>query len=575
MKRVVFMMTIMLYAITAWSQISEINPEQWHRIYRESVHGKHYAELQRDNEPDSLLLFVQNNKPQITRDDEEWYEPDTITMFNPYWERRDIITYNEQGFKSIIIHQEMWYGMVPELQTYARSIYTYNDDNRILFLTGQVLLEDETWGNYQMFSHAYDYNGNETSFLVQDWNGQNWGNYYRIVSDYDSQSNLLSRYLQLWEGNDWQYYDDYYTYTYDANNNRLSALTQYWSNNDWKNHKLSSYTYNEKNNNDTIVNQIWDNDENIWRNDDRFTYLYDNRGNKKESFHDYWQNNVWLNHQNTIYEYDDNNNMLSFIIIFWQGGIWVNECQYIYTYDSLNNVLSQTRLQFDKINNAWENWERYIYIYNESNSLQTSIWQSGLGNEWVNKSRVIYDYDDDNNNTSTLGQLWTNDVWQDDELTEYKYDEHGNCLSGDLWKWNNNGWVTSYAYELEITYNHAQCTIGGEYYCRNISASYVKTPKPVIAIEDVEKEEVDIFVYPNPTAGILYVETHNYASVRNIEVFDVFGRNVLTVPVETHGRASLQQQPTTTIDISYLPTGMYFVQIQTENGVVTRKVVKR
>ena len=65
------------------------------------------------------------------------------------------------------------------------------------------------------------------------------------------------------------------------------------------------------------------------------------------------------------------------------------------------------------------------------------------------------------------------------------------------------------------------------------------------------------------------------ATITNIDIFDVFGRNVLTMPVETHGRASLQrQQPSTPINISFLPAGVYFVRIQIENNVITKKLIK-
>jgi hypothetical protein len=47
------------------------------------------------------------------------------------------------------------------------------------------------------------------------------------------------------------------------------------------------------------------------------------------------------------------------------------------------------------------------------------------------------------------------------------------------------------------------------------------------------------------------------------------GKCVATV--ETLRATSLQ---ITTIDISHLPTGVYFVEIKTETGVVTKKVIK-
>ena len=54
--------------------------------------------------------------------------------------------------------------------------------------------------------------------------------------------------------------------------------------------------------------------------------------------------------------------------------------------------------------------------------------------------------------------------------------------------------------------------------------------------------------------------------MENVEVFDVFGRNV---------GANLRVCPHTAIDISNLQTGIYFVKIRTNAGEVVRKVVKQ
>ncbi|MCL2042078.1 MAG: T9SS type A sorting domain-containing protein [Bacteroidales bacterium] len=99
-------------------------------------------------------------------------------------------------------------------------------------------------------------------------------------------------------------------------------------------------------------------------------------------------------------------------------------------------------------------------------------------------------------------------------------------------------------------------------------------------------------IYPNPTDGMLYITDYRHCGldpqspendeiagqarndIKHVDVFDVMGR---TVHVEMHGCASLQwrqQQPTTTLDISELPTGIYFLHIQTDNGVITRKIIK-
>jgi len=53
----------------------------------------------------------------------------------------------------------------------------------------------------------------------------------------------------------------------------------------------------------------------------------------------------------------------------------------------------------------------------------------------------------------------------------------------------------------------------------------------------------------------------------DIAIFDTFGRKLQVSNLKS--QISNHQ-----IDISHLPTGIYFLRIQTENGVVVQKVVK-
>ena len=65
-------------------------------------------------------------------------------------------------------------------------------------------------------------------------------------------------------------------------------------------------------------------------------------------------------------------------------------------------------------------------------------------------------------------------------------------------------------------------------------------------------------------------------TIINIEIFDLLGR-VVIAPLNPPGGGRLPSFGGFGggFDISHLPSGMYFVRIATENGVVTRKVVKR
>jgi hypothetical protein len=82
--------------------------------------------------------------------------------------------------------------------------------------------------------------------------------------------------------------------------------------------------------------------------------------------------------------------------------------------------------------------------------------------------------------------------------------------------------------------------------------------------EELQVASCELQVYPNPTGGELVVSTEY--RVESIEIFDLLGKLVFIV--ETGRAPSLQ------FDISHLPSGTYFVRIQTENGMITKKIIK-
>ena len=88
---------------------------------------------------------------------------------------------------------------------------------------------------------------------------------------------------------------------------------------------------------------------------------------------------------------------------------------------------------------------------------------------------------------------------------------------------------------------------------------------------DIEPHESDIIkIYPNPTAGELQI-TNYELRIENVEIFDVVGKCVATAAVKTGRTSSLP----ITLDISHLPSGVYFVRLQTDKGLITKKIVKK
>jgi len=97
-----------------------------------------------------------------------------------------------------------------------------------------------------------------------------------------------------------------------------------------------------------------------------------------------------------------------------------------------------------------------------------------------------------------------------------------------------------------------------------------------VGIDALESDIVKI--YPNPTTGELQITNYepqpregqaqrSSLRINGIEVFDIMGRKVLFYYITATSYNHL-------INISHLNSGIYFVKIDTEEGMLTKKIVK-
>lgn len=93
------------------------------------------------------------------------------------------------------------------------------------------------------------------------------------------------------------------------------------------------------------------------------------------------------------------------------------------------------------------------------------------------------------------------------------------------------------------------------------------TGDPISAINENNKnDDTDFSIYPNPTTNIVTIAVqHNSAAFFDVEIIDIYGKTQLTT--------TLQQS--TTIDVSFISKGIYFVRIiNTHQGnIQTRKLI--
>jgi len=81
---------------------------------------------------------------------------------------------------------------------------------------------------------------------------------------------------------------------------------------------------------------------------------------------------------------------------------------------------------------------------------------------------------------------------------------------------------------------------------------------PTASVDD--QTQLDIFIYPNPTSDIVYIDG-NYSQLK-VVIFDILGKQVMNKPI------------TNSIDISQLEKGVYILQLFDGAKLTTQRMIK-
>ena len=403
---------------------------------------------------------------------------------------------------------------------------------------------------------SYNAQGLVASRLFQMQNGRSWENFFRYAYTYDASDNLLSELWQMWENNSWKnVMQD--VYTYDGYNNMETSLSQYWDDSAWMNSWYGIFTYDENNNLLTEMWQIWVDDD--WENNMQTTYTYNEYNNPLTETDQLW-NEAWINDYLYTYSYSGNKPM-HILGQMWEDDDWVNDYQADATYDG-ENVAQVIFQAWD--GEQWENDERLSFSYENNNLTKELLEGWTVTNTWEPYYETTYTYDSNNNQTEIVSQYydWDEEAWIPEYKTTRQYDANNNAHTVENWIWENQ-WEPD-ANDCSFFYNNMQSEMWT--YAQIATISYIKVNNPN-AIND-PAQEIAVSVFPNPTSGELRIEMCDMRyEICDIQIFDTFGRKLQVSNLKS-------QISNPQINIAHLPAGIYFVRIQTENGVVVRKVVK-
>ncbi len=308
-------------------------------------------------------------------------------------------------------------------------------------------------------------------------------------------------------------------------------------------------TYNEQGNSTLYSYYSWDSEMNQWRGQgDLLESDYDTNGNNTTVVTKKWDvaSNQWVNFSKTENKYNEQGDVTEINTSDWDNekSLWVVVSKQELLYDANGNVSKDQTLLLDTVSKEWyiNTKNEYTYDVNNHVTLKEQYIRNDEGQLVLNKKmETAYDANGNVNYTANYELDGLSGVFTKNYDTRYTYNESGNQLIEE---------ATSYYYESGPPYIQKST-----YYFSMHSVSSI----------DTQKETLSSFVYPSLFTDRLSFQLNNTDNQSVFELFNAQGQKVL----------SKQVNDTETINVAYLPRGIYLYTLSIDNKVIKGKLVKK
>lgn len=263
------------------------------------------------------------------------------------------------------------------------------------------------------------------------------------------------------------------------------------------------------------------------------TYTYENNRLKETYlYYDDDSTGAFTLLNSSAYQYDGGGNVLAYVWLNWMqiGGYWDYENGKVYTYTPGNKVSSIRYLTGDSA--TWTNSQLDSFYYNSAGKVtqfRRYTWDANA-NGWVRAKYFDYTY----NSNQTLDEIIIGSggpsAWVMTEKIKIEYDAMNKPTIGNAYLKSGNSWATTP--QSRILFNGY-----------SPSAAVHQQVAPTIA------------VYPNPAGNYLTVSSSLHAGF-SASVYNVMGKKVSGTEVVSTSIS--------TLDISTLPKGLYFLHLRAD-----------
>jgi len=438
---------------------------------------------------------------------------------------KHIRTYNSQ---SKLANEMVYKNVNNTFVNFQKTVYTTNISANLYQITSQKW-QNNSWADERRWSYYFDSIGRVKKMVYElDWgSGQLDSTHicYRLYNSIGkiSEITMISRYNNQWNDNRKS------VITYDASG-RINCLIDYNNNNGQFVPVAKDSVYYNSNND--ITKQIY------------FNYY---------SYSGYWDKAFEKN-----YTYNSSGvlTLMQETLFSWTGTTYYRS---IYSYNSSGLItLINTELQ----NNfgAWQNHKRETFTYNTQGQLISEKGELFQNNSWLNDSRNKLDYTyDANGNIATQTHIISQmNSWVPDDKIIRSYDNLNRSITGEHKVYQNNTWIPA----LGLLYIKDTANVEEPLSAFKYQVFYAANTTGYTQLSNSGDR---ITIYPNPAHSEISISNQK-GTLNNMEIkiYDISGKLLLWKNYNSGDK----------IDISSLYRGVYFIQINTDSGIQTRRFIK-
>ena len=225
---------------------------------------------------------------------------------------------------------------------------------------------------------VYNSSSRAESYTIFSLQNNEWIKWYKMSNEYNSDGNVSITLHENWINNNWEN-DIYEIFRYDTLGNNLTHIIQAWVGNKWFNFIKNSYAYDMNGDLIKSLQEVWE-DEN-WVKATRVTNQFYPPGIKTSNLIEDWENTNWVVKYLNTFEYDKLGKLVSILNKRWVVDRWQNYAKKIF----INNQDEPQSIHLLKIwaNNIWNDYDRYIYNYNNFNYLVDGFYEYFFNGQWV------------------------------------------------------------------------------------------------------------------------------------------------------------------------------------------------